>query len=194
MRQIKALTLLVVPLLLALSFLGARTALAHSGSIEPMAIEITVAGITLDYGVSQNPLAITATDAVTGSLAITDVEAEDVGATSATITWITDADSDSSVNFGTATNALSSSATNPVTGTMHSVGLANLTPATQYFFEVQSTVDGIPTVDNNSEKFYSFITLEADLQRKGFVGKVVGDPVDDLGCPKTLWPLRPPML
>jgi hypothetical protein len=117
------------------------------------------------------------TGAVTGSLAIIGVAVSSVGPTSAVVSWTTDGDGDGLVRYGTTTNALSFSATNPVTGTDHTVPLVNLTPSTQYFFEVESTDgEGDTAVDDNAGSFHTFTTAEADLQRKAFVGTVVGEP------------------
>jgi hypothetical protein len=79
--------------------------------------------------------------------------------------------------YGNNTDSLTFSATNPTTGTHHTVPLANLTPSTEYFFEVESTdPDGDIAIDDNSGSFHSFTSLEADLMRKAFVGTVMGEP------------------
>jgi hypothetical protein len=63
------------------------------------------------------------------------------GTTTATITWTTDEAATSRVDYGTSAAALTSTATAPGLGTGHTVALAGLTPATQYFYRATS-VDG----------------------------------------------------
>lgn len=102
------------------------------------------------------------------------VEVTNITETSATITWNTDEASHSKVRFGVSQNALTSGAANPAMGTAHSVRLSGLSPDTRYFFEVQSTdASGNTAIDNYKGDFYSFITREARVVRKAFVGVVV---------------------
>jgi len=61
------------------------------------------------------------------------------GVKSATITWTTNEAATSVVSYGTAANALSSSASSPVLVTAHSVSLSNLAAGTTYYFRVSST-------------------------------------------------------
>jgi hypothetical protein len=104
---------------------------------------------------------------------ISAVEVTNITETSATITWNTDEASDSRVRFGASEDALTSGAANPAIGTAHSVRLSSLSPDTRYFFEVQSTgANGNTAIDKYRGDFYSFITREASVVRKAFVGVV----------------------
>jgi hypothetical protein len=175
----KALAILVPPLLLALSFLMATVALAEAASSQLTETKVRFASHISDSGIDLGTSTFEAISAVTGSLTITDVAVTDVKATSAVVTWTTDEGSDSLVRYGTAPDELTHTATSPATGTDHVLGLANLTPDTEYFLEVESTDDEDYTaVDNNSGSLYRFTTLEAKLARRAFVGTVVGDPGD----------------
>jgi hypothetical protein len=175
--KIKALSILVPPLLLAFSFFLTTTTLAEAAAPRPADTAVKFAHRVVDSGVILNSPTFDATRVVTDSLTISDVAITNVGATSALITWTTDETADSLVRYGTSTDALTFSASSSMTGTHHSVGLANLTPDTKYFFEVESTDgEGDTAVDDNSGNFYSFTTLGAEQARKGFVGTVVGNP------------------
>jgi hypothetical protein len=110
----------------------------------------------------------------TATPVISAVEVTNITETSATITWSTDAASDSLVRFGASQGALTSGVANPTVGTAHSVLLSGLSPDTRYFFEVQSAdASGNIAVDNSGGDFYSFITREARVVRKAFVGEVL---------------------
>ncbi len=89
---------------------------------------------------------------------ISDVQATNITADSATITWTTDTLSDSTVNYGTST-ALGSTASDG-TATSHSVNLTGLSAETVYYYEVQSTDASGTTTDNNSGNYYRFAHIE----------------------------------
>ncbi len=176
--KMKLFSMLMVPLFVALSFAAAKTTLVQADYSDSSNQEIESAVRLLGPSVPGSGLAFEATSAVTGSLTITGVHVINIGATSAQVTWETDNPSNSLVRYGIATDTLTLSATSPVTATAHSVGLTNLTPATQYFLEVESTdADGNTDVDDNGGSLYSFTTIEAAIgQRRAFVGTVEGEP------------------
>jgi hypothetical protein len=177
--KIRALSILALPISLIFSFLVTTATLAE-GSSSDMGEWGTQTGNRLVVSSINHGLdGLDATSAVTGSLTVTGVAVSDIEATSAVISWTTDEDSNSQVRYGASTDFLTFSATNPVTGTHHAVPLANLTPSTEYFFEVESTDgDGDTAIDHNSGSFHSFTTLEAELMRKAFVGTVMGEPTE----------------
>jgi len=89
---------------------------------------------------------------------ITNVQSSGITHNSATITWDTDEQSNSRVNYGT-TIALGDTKSNSAMVTSHSIILTNLLPETTYFYEVQSTdSEGNTETDDNGEAFYTFIT------------------------------------
>ncbi|MCH8898666.1 MAG: fibronectin type III domain-containing protein [Chloroflexi bacterium] len=184
--KMKLFSMLMVPLFVVLSFAAAKTTLVQADQADRANQEIESAVRLLGPSVPGSGLAFEATSAVTGSLTITGVAVGNIGATSAQVTWETDNPSNSLVRYGIATDTLTLSATSPVTATAHSVGLTNLTPATQYFLEVESTdADGNTDVDDNGGSLYSFTTVEAAIgQRKAFVGTVVGYHGDTVGLTK----------
>lgn len=93
---------------------------------------------------------------------ISDISSE-VQRFSATIAWITDEYSNSTVRYGTSTENLNMSSSLPTFVLDHSVDLSDLTPMTTYYFEVKSSDQwGSWSNNNNSGAFYSFITLSAD--------------------------------
>ena len=73
----------------------------------------------------------------TAAPAISDVRVVGLTDSSAMITWSTDEDSDSAVDFGL-TKAYGSSKLDPAFLTVHSIALGGLTPTTTYHFRVQS--------------------------------------------------------
>jgi len=68
---------------------------------------------------------------------ISNVNIGDVGEDSATITWVTDDDTDAAINYGLDTNF--GEVRDPALGKTHSLSLEGLTPATTYHFRVIST-------------------------------------------------------
>lgn len=58
---------------------------------------------------------------------------------SETITWSTGTSSNSAINHGTSTCVSGSSSTDPASVTSHSIVINNLSPATQYYYRVNST-------------------------------------------------------
>lgn len=69
--------------------------------------------------------------------AISDVAVTGITASSATITWTTDQDADSTLNYGT-TSALGSQATDASLVTSHSITLTGLSPCTTYHYQCES--------------------------------------------------------
>jgi len=93
---------------------------------------------------------------------ITNVLATDISETSAIITWDTDKNSDSTVNYGPSID-LGDTESDSSLVKEHSILLDGLSPATTYFFEVQSgTPSGAFTIDNNTGNFHTFETLESN--------------------------------
>jgi hypothetical protein len=72
---------------------------------------------------------------------IVNVSAAVVNTQTATITWTTDENATSRVDYGTSPTALTSNASNSALVTAHSITLTGLTPDTVYYFRVTS-VDG----------------------------------------------------
>jgi len=80
---------------------------------------------------------------------------------SAKITWDTDEQSNSKVNYGI-TIALGDTISNSAMVTSHSIVLTDLLPETSYYYEVQSTdIEGNTATDDNNGNYYSFITDSA---------------------------------
>ena len=95
---------------------------------------------------------------------ISNVQTNNITGSSATITWMTDEESDSLVNYGPSTS-LGSTESDATMTTNHSIVLTGLAPQTTYYYEVQSTdSSGNTAVDNNGGIHYSFATLEPDLE------------------------------
>jgi Purple acid Phosphatase, N-terminal domain len=69
---------------------------------------------------------------------ISNVDIADVAATSTTVTWTTNANTDSYVDFSTDTNYCGVRNTGSLT-TAHSVVIPNLVPGTTYYFRIRST-------------------------------------------------------
>jgi len=91
---------------------------------------------------------------------ITSVQVTTVTSNKATVTWTTNENSNSSVEFGTLANTYTSVQGNPGDSlTSHSIQLVSLTPATAYYFQVKSTdAAGNRATDNNSGIGYTFST------------------------------------
>ena len=70
--------------------------------------------------------------------AISDIGASNITTDSATITWITDQQADSLVEYGT-TTSYGSSASDTAMVTSHSITLTGLVPGTTYHFKITST-------------------------------------------------------
>ena len=70
--------------------------------------------------------------------AISSVAAVGITSSGATITWTTNEDSDSQVEYGTSQNYGQSTTLNPVRMTAHSQGLSGLTAGTEYHYRVKS--------------------------------------------------------
>ena len=89
---------------------------------------------------------------------ISDTEALDVTATSATIIWTTNEASDSAARYWAATSP-DQTASDATMVTSHSIALSGLTPGETYYYEVQSSdAAGNTATDNNSGTYYTFAT------------------------------------
>ncbi|UCD92268.1 MAG: S8 family serine peptidase [Methanobacteriota archaeon] len=101
---------------------------------------------------------------------ITDVFVRDITNAAATVTWVTDEPSDSTVYWGE-TSALGTVTHDPVLMTYHEVDLLGLSTGVQYFFDVQSADWlGHSTLDDNGGVHYTFSTTE-----KAEILLVIGD-------------------
>ena len=123
------------------------------------------------------------TDALPVVIGISGVTTSDVGTSTAAISWMTVASSTSVVRYATTTGALASSTAGVITTsdtattTAHSIALGDLTPNTQYFYEVESAANGDSETDDNGGAYYSFTTLAVMVEedapkRKSFPGFV----------------------
>ncbi len=97
----------------------------------------------------------------------------------ATVTWVTDTNSDSHVYYSTTTSSftLSSGSSNLVGGSApytHSVTISGLTPSSTYYFYVQS-VDAYnnSSIDKNGGAYYSFFTTNSQAPAISSVAVVV---------------------
>ncbi|MDF1498004.1 MAG: fibronectin type III domain-containing protein, partial [Patescibacteria group bacterium] len=93
---------------------------------------------------------------------ISDVTVTGADGVSATITWITNENANSIIDFGTVSSALTSSQGNSKESvTTHSVSLASLTASTTYYFQVRSVDSaGNESTDNNG---YTFDTTSGEV-------------------------------
>jgi len=79
--------------------------------------------------------------------------------TQITISWTTNEDSDSFVDYSTDKSFVLSQGS-PIMTTQHSVTLVGLKPATQYYFRIRSTdPSGNRAIEDNSGQGFSFVTL-----------------------------------
>jgi hypothetical protein len=100
---------------------------------------------------------------------ISEVSASNITDTTATITWTTDQQTDSTVNYGNTTEVLlTASDITPVSN--HTINLAGLTPSTQYYYEVISTnSEQTATVSPGNNTYYTFTTaVHLDLEGWGW--------------------------
>jgi len=90
---------------------------------------------------------------------ITNVTVSSVDLTSAIITWNTDENSNSIVDYGETTSLGQMAGNLDDSTTAHSVTLTNLNASTTYYFQVRSQdLAGNTATDNNSGNYYSFVT------------------------------------
>ena len=94
-------------------------------------------------------------------LSITDIKITQVTASSATIKWNTDAASSGKVKYGS-TSALGYTQRHDNFMQTHTLTLTNgLNSETKYYFIVEATdANSVTIVSNNSDNFYTFITLD----------------------------------
>ena len=101
---------------------------------------------------------------------ITNVLVKDITNAAATVTWLTDEPSDSTVYWGD-TPALGTVTVDPVLVTNHQVSLTGLTTGVKYYFDVESADwMGHSTIDTNGETHYTFTTTS-----KAEILLVIGD-------------------
>ena len=106
------------------------------------------------------------TDALTAPvvIGISVVASSGVSTTTATVSWMTVASSDSVVRYATSLADLASSTaavmeeSDVATTTSHSIPLSGLMPNIDYFFEVESATDGDSETDDNGGAYYRFTT------------------------------------
>jgi hypothetical protein len=98
---------------------------------------------------------------------ICDVEAVNIGNTSATITWATSEPANSTVNYGD-TTALGLTASDSANVTDHSIMLTDLTPAALYYYKVSSSNAGGNATDDNCGSYYTFTTFSQPLELYGW--------------------------
>ncbi|MCU1328810.1 MAG: hypothetical protein JWN34_4180 [Bryobacterales bacterium] len=113
---------------------------AHTISATTPQSGVTFSGWS-DGGAQQHNIvapATTATYTAYFDVQISAVAASTIGASGATITWATDQQSDSQVEYGTTTAYGASTALAPGLVTSHSVGLTGLAPNTLYHYRVKS--------------------------------------------------------
>jgi hypothetical protein len=91
------------------------------------------------------------TVSVSNAPGISNIQGSSVTSSSATITWTTDVNADSQVEYGTSTAYGLSSALQSTLSTSHSVALSGLTAATVYHYRVKSkNSSGILTVSSDN--------------------------------------------
>ncbi len=88
---------------------------------------------------------------------ISGVNSENVTASSAVITWATDEDADSQVQYGSTASYGSTTALDPALTRSHSVTLAGLVHGTQYHYRVQSA-DALGNVSQSED--HTFTTID----------------------------------
>ncbi|MEI8233016.1 MAG: fibronectin type III domain-containing protein, partial [bacterium] len=87
-----------------------------------------------------------------------------VAKTSATITWVTDKEANSFVDYGIVAGAYSDGVVGNIYKTNHAVSIYNLTPNTTYYFRLSSTdISFNQTIDDNLGADYSFTTSPNDV-------------------------------
>jgi len=106
--------------------------------------------------------------ALAQGLVISDVQAGNITATSAVVTWTTDDLANSQVVYGNATPPASTVSDSSYV-TEHSVSLTNLASGMQYYYEVRSANQtGNTTIDDNEGSYYTF-TTRGGVHLKGWV-------------------------
>jgi len=120
-----------------------------------MRLRYFIAGIVLVAGIVVSAAIVRHASAQqVASPVVTGVTVASVGATSTTVTWTTNVKTDSFVNFSQDTDYCGVRNTGSFS-LQHSVVIPNLTPATMYFFRVNSTdLDGNQILSGN----YTFTT------------------------------------
>ncbi len=82
---------------------------------------------------------------------------------SATVTWLTDEESVTKINYGADKNNLNGSVSEVALIKDHSVLLRDLEKSTAYFFELIAQTPTEILVDGKSGEYYKFVTLEEDI-------------------------------
>ena len=117
---------------------------------------------------------------------ISSIQTSNIDMDSADITWTTSEDANSIVEYGTSTENLNYLAGDEgIYTTSHTVSLINLTVDTTYYYQVKSRDRaGNLTTDNNSEVYYSFITVADETPP---VISNVTVPVKDRNSATVIW-------
>jgi hypothetical protein len=90
---------------------------------------------------------------------ISSVSIGEATSTSITISWSTNEDADSYIEYSSSTNLYNLSQGKPTMTTSHSVTLVGLSPSTEYYFRVKSAdPSGNTAYDDNSGAGYTFVT------------------------------------
>ena len=127
-------------------------------------VNVSATSVTTGLSVTNTTKTITV-DTVAPT--ISNVASSSVTSSTATITWTTNEDADSVVNYGTTTGLGSTKLCATLTKS-HSIVLSGLTANTKYYYEVRSTDDaGNEAVDNNTGNFYTFTTATAARPPRG---------------------------
>ena len=121
---------------------------------------------------------LTFTSTLGETLAISNVAVSDIGTSSATVSWNTDVGATGQVFYGTTTSYGSASALNASATTTHSIALANLTEATTYHFQVEST-NGSTTATSSDQVFVTASTASTTPLAVTGVDTVQGDATAD---------------
>ncbi|MDP3639954.1 MAG: fibronectin type III domain-containing protein, partial [Nanoarchaeota archaeon] len=95
---------------------------------------------------------------VVTALQISNIRAEDITSSSASVLWETDEPANSFVNYGTSKETVSSRIGDAASVTEHRLALQNLPAGQTYYYAVESNA----LVNNNNGEFYSFTTAAAD--------------------------------
>ncbi len=103
--------------------------------------------------------------------------------TSATITWTTDENSDSSVRYGTVSGGLNLSSSTGALVTSHSITLSGLTAGTTYYFTVSSKDASNNSASSAEASFATPACYPLTLTHTGTGSNPVASPASSISCP-----------